>query len=292
MTLRIPNLGTGNGSTGDNELKIREDYNHNFSDESHAASKLVGSAPGNLMAVGTFGLGRKDAEGLNAAGSSIFPTSNNLEAARAVIKNTPVGFFKTIKNGEGFYLGSSSASNLPESAAFCFFVSGYNRSTPSYCYVRGDRGFEEATDIHIFRTTQNTTVDSNGFIKAASPIIKVFSDKIETNSEADDQNVTYTKNDIGDYTITTQSGLSTNGWYLELPLDLNGNPKVAVTLEETNGVISLKCYKRVFDMTTFTFGPDLDNPLDVPDGRWIDIRLNEIEREDVPMPDIDPNKAE
>lgn len=30
MAIRIPNLGTGNGSTGDNELKIRQDYNANF----------------------------------------------------------------------------------------------------------------------------------------------------------------------------------------------------------------------------------------------------------------------
>lgn len=48
MTIQIPDLGTGNGSTGDNELKIRQDYNHNFTDQSNAASRLVGTAVGQI----------------------------------------------------------------------------------------------------------------------------------------------------------------------------------------------------------------------------------------------------
>lgn len=44
MAIRVPNLGTGNGQTGDNELKIRSDYNHNFTDPTNAASRLVGTA--------------------------------------------------------------------------------------------------------------------------------------------------------------------------------------------------------------------------------------------------------
>src|SRR5699024_4395908 len=127
-----------------------------------------------------------------------------------------------------------------------------------------------------FYHTGNTTKDSNGFLKGASPIVKVHADKVVLNDEAEQQNVTFKKNGIGDYTITTESGLSTDGWYLELPKDLNGNPKVAVTLSEVEGVITLKSYKRIFSMETFNFIPDLDTPLDIPVDRWIDIRLNEI----------------
>ena len=59
MAIRIPDLGTGSGAVGDgdNELKIRQDYNHNFNDQSNAASRLVGPLPGNLMEVGAFGWG-------------------------------------------------------------------------------------------------------------------------------------------------------------------------------------------------------------------------------------------
>lgn len=135
------------------------------------------------------------------------------------------------------------------------------------------------TDWRYFYHTANTTKDSNGFIKAASPIVQVYADKIEVNEDARNQNIGFKKNGIGDYTINTQSGLSTDGWYLELPKDLNGNPKVAVTLNEVDGVISLKSYKRIFSMETFTFVPDLNEPLDIPEGRWIDLRLNELPAE-------------
>lgn len=140
------------------------------------------------------------------------------------------------------------------------------------------------------RTSVNTTIDGNGFLKGASPIVKVHADKVDLNDEAEQQNVTFKKNGIGDYIITTKSGLSTDGWYLELPKDLNGNPKVAVTLSEVEGVITLKSYKRIFSMETFTFEPDLDNPLDIPTDRWIDIRLNEIPVEQPEMP-LEPTEG-
>ena len=48
MAIRVPNLGLGDGKTGDTELKIRQDYNHNFSDQTNAASRLVGTATGQI----------------------------------------------------------------------------------------------------------------------------------------------------------------------------------------------------------------------------------------------------
>lgn len=48
MAVRVPNLGTGNGQTGDNEFKIRSDYNHNFTDQNNAASRLVGNSAGSV----------------------------------------------------------------------------------------------------------------------------------------------------------------------------------------------------------------------------------------------------
>ncbi|MHC3104356.1 phage tail fiber protein, partial [Acinetobacter nosocomialis] len=38
--------------------------------------------------------------------------------------------------------------------------------------------------IFQFLTSANTTVDANGFIKSASPVVKLFADKIELNEEA------------------------------------------------------------------------------------------------------------
>ncbi|PQL81977.1 phage tail protein, partial [Acinetobacter baumannii] len=64
--------------------------------------------------------------------------------------------------------------------------------------------------------------------------------------------------------------------YIEVPKDANGNTVVAVeysTLE--NGDISIKTYKRKFDVEKAAIVADHDNPFDIPEGRWIDIRLHE-----------------
>lgn len=186
---------------------------------------------------------------------------DNSSTAGWVRDNYRVSTFHTVGVGSTFDLLIPSAPNNP---------------TLKFRSFSSNSGAGGWLDIY---NSGNTTKDSNGFIKAASPIVKVFADKVELNTDAENQNVTYKKNGVGDYTITTVSGLSTDGWYIELPKDMNGNPKVAVTLSEVDGVISLKSYKRIFSMETFTFEPDLEQPLDIPEGRWIDLRLNEIKED-------------
>lgn len=48
MAIQIPNPGTGNGATGDNEFVLWSKVKDNFSDATHAASKLVGTATGQI----------------------------------------------------------------------------------------------------------------------------------------------------------------------------------------------------------------------------------------------------
>jgi hypothetical protein len=43
MTIQVPNPGTGNGATGDNEFVLWSKVKDNFSDQSNAASRLVGT---------------------------------------------------------------------------------------------------------------------------------------------------------------------------------------------------------------------------------------------------------
>lgn len=258
MAVQIPDPGTGNGQTGDNEYVFRKKVKDNFNDQTNAASRLVGTGTGNVMLVGAFGLGSYAAQRIDAQKDALTPNgfwrAPNMTSA-------PIGFQAAM--GITFSYDASNQVDL-----------GVTMVSQVLAY-RSIVGGVVKPVIEVW-TKANATKDSNGFLKAASPIVKVFADKVELNGDAESQNVMYTKNGIGDYTITTQSGLSTDGWYIELPKDMNGNPKVAVTLQETNGVISLKSYKRIFSMETFTFEPDLNEPLDIPDGRWIDLRLNEI----------------
>jgi len=284
MTIQIPNPGTGNGATGDNEYVLWSKVKDNFENQSHAASRLVGKQQDNLAQYVI-------ADGLSGYGyGGSIPTIRDTNTDN--LSNNPIVGALGLPSGF-YYLHSSCTGNA--AAKFVLhnaYGTGNIRGwrllntpfTPELLVQTSDSAGAWGAANKLY-TTANTTKDSNGFLKAASPIVKVFADKIELNQDAIDQNVAFTKNGVGDYTITTVSGLSTDGWYLELPKDLNGNPKVAVTLSETDGVISLKSYKRIFSMETFTFTPDLDYPLDIPDGRWIDLRLNEIETHEV-LPEV------
>lgn len=81
---------------------------------------------------------------------------------------------------------------------------------------------------------------------------------------------------IGDYLIKGSLGFAKEGWYIEVPKDANGNNIVAVVYETyENGDISIKTYKRKFDFDLAAVVADLENPMDIPVGRWIDIRLHE-----------------
>lgn len=136
---------------------------------------------------------------------------------------------------------------------------------------------------HIsFRTNVNTTVDANGFIKAASPIVQLFADKITANDEAKLQEITFEKLGVGDYLVKGSLGFAQESWYVETPKDANGNVLFSVlydTLE--NGDISVKTYKKKFDLETASIVADLDKPVDITTGRWIDIRLQQL-----PQPEI------
>lgn len=250
IDLKVPN--------GDTPRSANTKINANFSNTSHAASRLVGEADGNLIEVGTFGLGRT--------------TGNNLVDISGTYKN-------------GFYTGSGGASvgyPVDSYAAYNSLVV-VNRATFTNILSFGRNGAEviamnDGLLSRYFKIygTNNTTLDSNGLLKPSSPVLRVFNDRIEGNDDGDVMGATYTKNGVGDYTITGTTGLRTDGWYVVIPNDMNGNPKVAITLDDTDGVITLKTYVRIFDMSTFKFVPDLEQPLDIPDGRWIDLRFNDL----------------
>lgn len=143
---------------------------------------------------------------------------------------------------------------------------------------------------YAIRTGLNTTVDGNGFLKAASPIVKLFADKIELNDEAQQQNISFEKLGIGDYLIKGSSGFAQEGWYIETPKDANGNVLFSVIYETLeNGDISIKTYKKKFDFETVSIVADLDSPVDIAENRWIDLRLQELPQPEIEVTD-DPEQ--
>ncbi|HEO1775340.1 TPA: phage tail protein [Acinetobacter baumannii] len=216
---------------------------------SNPASRNVGTSAGNIMEVGAFGLG-------------LMPTVGNVPEHIAANKS---GFGKSGIQGVFIY---GLAGNNNRLALFL--------TTTNDAFVQNYDSNNLLTATTTFRTSANTIVDSSGFIKAASPVVKLFSDYIELNNDAAKQPITFDKLGTGDYLVKGSLGFAQEGWYIEVPKDANGNTIVAVvydTLE--NGDISIKTYKRKFDVEKAAIVADLENPLDIPEGRWIDIRLHE-----------------
>ena len=117
----------------------------------------------------------------------------------------------------------------------------------------------------------NTTVDTNGFIKRASPVVKLYgTGLVECNEEA--EGVTASREGEGVYRVTGSSGLNPEGWTVEIPQDINGNFLcfVDITTAE-DGDLTVSVFRRRFDVETAMI--IAGDPMDIPDGRWIDLRL-------------------
>ncbi|HCW4663083.1 TPA: phage tail protein [Acinetobacter baumannii] len=167
------------------------------------------------------------------------------------------------------------------------FFKGVQGHQMSYRYGAGSNAWSAWGHL---KTSFNTSVDANGFLKSASPVVKLFNDHIELNSDAEKQPIEFKKVDVGDYLLKGSLGFAQEGWYIEVPKDANGNTIVAVvydTLE--NGDLSIKTFKRKFDFELAAVVVDHENPMDIPEGRWIDIRLHE---EPEPEPEVEETLTE
>ena len=259
-----------NDGTGDDARTTFIKINQNFTDSANAASRLVGTGAGNVMEVGAFGIG-------DAASS-----------------NRPPKIF-------GFYKGSGAGYTAPSGVilrndmrygiAICATRSGIASTLffgiGNISLLEIDIATDTVVRQAVVYTDLNTTKDGNGFIKAASPIIKLFADTIELNDEAQLQDVTFEKLGVGDYLIKGSTGFAQEGWYIEMPKDANGNVLVAAAYEQLeNNDISVKTYDYMLNKKG-RIVPDLETPLDIPSTRWIDLRL-----QDLPQSDIEPFATE
>lgn len=273
MTIQTVNLGTApSGAGGDTFRSTGVKINENFTNPVHAASRYVGNVLGNVMEVGAFGLGGKGLQFYNV--SSI------------------EDHYAKLKGQSQIYRVDTPSSMTLEYSPSLYLVTGNTHAIMSIGHtsheIRVSSWYEgsAAPVIRRLKTDANTSIDSNGFIKAASPIVNLFADSIVLNEEAHRQDITFEKLGIGDYLVKGSSGFAQEGWYIETPKDANGNVLFSViykTLE--NGDISVKTYKKKFDLETATIVADLDNPIDITENRWIDIRLQELPKPEIKIPE-------
>ncbi|MFW2042304.1 hypothetical protein ACG94V_12960 [Acinetobacter sp. ULE_I001] len=271
MTYQYINLGTApSGAGGDTFRSTGTKLNENFTNNTHAASRYVGTAVGNVMEVGAFGVGLTQ-------DTRYVPPSED-------ISNLPNGMYCIENGGHSGILIRQSTSSGRNLMGILGFPSDPNTSAPFYYKINLANGKtlqSQQAYKYIFHTTQNTITDSNGFIKAASPVIQLFADKIAANEEASEQNPIFEKVGIGHYLIKNTLGFAKEGWWIEVPTDANGNRICAVeyqTLE--NGDLEIKTFKKKLN-DEGDIVANLEVAIDIPNNandepRWIDIRLHSV----------------
>ncbi len=152
---------------------------------------------------------------------------------------------------------------------FCYTTAGSSRYTAMYDTAAGS--------WVLYWHNSNTTVDSSGFIKKASPIVNLYADRVVANNYTESKDVQLVINGTGDYTLTNTTGFADDGWYIETFEDANGNKKVFVEYSQTHKAdgsfdINIKTYTPDYSTGPATAG----DPIDITEGRFIAIRLNEI----------------
>ncbi|MBI6187675.1 hypothetical protein JEP98_00665 [Providencia rettgeri] len=141
-------------------------------------------------------------------------------------------------------------------------------------------------------STKNTTKDSNGNLKAASPVVKLFADDIELNDESEGVEMEHLG--IGHYLIKGVVGFNADGaWGINngfvIPQDHNGKNMVLIDYEvRPDGDIEVFVFhqqnadmperfqnKRIkhFDEEGVPVYFENYEPCDVPESRWIDMRV-------------------
>lgn len=132
--------------------------------------------------------------------------------------------------------------------------------------------------------TKNTTVDSNGFIKQASPVVKIFTDgKYETNDES--EGVTVTRLEIGQYLIEGCKALNSDAAWggidggFEIPTDRNKQPLIWLDYEvNADGSVLVKTYHREHPSAPAFARNERDGladgePVDIPSDQFVSVRV-------------------
>ncbi|MEX6313359.1 hypothetical protein AB6G19_06020 [Providencia manganoxydans] len=173
----------------------------------------------------------------------------------------------------------------------------YVGNTESFSEVRlqtstGDVMIDKGLASYKAYHAGNTTKDSNGNLKAASPIVKVFADHIELNEESEGVEMEHLG--IGHYLIKGVVGFNSDGaWGINngfvIPQDHNGKNMVLIDYDvKPDGDIELFVFhqqnaemperfqnKRIKDFDEDGQPIYFENyePCDVPESRWIDMRV-------------------
>lgn len=140
------------------------------------------------------------------------------------------------------------------------------------------------TGWSVFWQESNTTVDSSGSIKKASPVVKLFWDgKYETNDES--EGCTVTRLAVGEYLIEGCEGLNSDAAWggidggFDIPTDRNKQPLIWLDYEvNADGSVLVKTYHRAHPEAPAFARNELQgindgDPVDIPRDQFVSARV-------------------
>ncbi|HEM6865063.1 TPA: hypothetical protein U2I29_001527 [Providencia rettgeri] len=244
------------------------------------------SGNGTLMQVGDFGIGGVE-------------NGTFLGSVKDFGKNK-VGFFSVTHNTEGMaelgitdFYGSSIVTKYSNgNNNSILLLSNYGMNWLQIIRKGGNGTNPERCNVW---TDKNTTKDSNGNLKPASPIVKVFADHIELNEES--EGVELEKLGTGRYKLKGTLGMHSDASWggihggLVVPNGINNLPLVWAdfdVLPDGDIVIETRYRKHALHqmleaqrLMTYPEFLDENNEeredydyCDIPNGHWIDVRVN------------------
>lgn len=243
-----------------------------------AASKNVGLSAGNVMSVGSFGLG----------GQAVL--LNNADIANPV---TGSQLFMYGGGPSGYWTqwGAGVKLNYGGSHNFHIYLSGYDATLLTLVH-NFSAGAPPVIRKHY--NDGNTVVDSNGFLKRASPVVKLFHDgDYATNDES--EGIVVTRLSAGEYLIENCMGLNSDAAWggvdggFEIPVDRNKQPRIWLDYEiKPDGSILVKTFHRTYpdapefaqnkvghknDDGSFTETVMNGAPIDIPADQFVSVRV-------------------
>lgn len=214
------------------------------------------------------------------------------KTARFAPGDTPTNIYW--KNSTGFITGQVEGGALgawiditsADEAARMQLIGFYgdNNGKRGFGYKVYNPNSQSWYNLAVVRDTSNTTVDSNGFIKIASPIVKIYGDgRYETNDES--EGVTVTRLDVGQYLIDGCESLNSDAAWggidggFEIPTDRNKQPLIWLDYEvNADGSVLVKTYHRTHpDAPAFARnelqGINDGDPVDIPRDQFVSVRV-------------------
>ncbi|EAA7532349.1 phage tail protein, partial [Salmonella enterica subsp. enterica] len=243
ITIKLPDGSAWNGPAW-NGITTELNKKANASDLGSAASKNTGLNSGDIMTVGSFGIGAKD-------GAYAFEV-NDFGAVQVAMSGSGLRTYRN--NG---FLGDGDQS-IAQYSPTIWVGTGDTWASLSLPYSPAGKiavasGSESAGRmvVRLLWDNSNTVVDGNGFIKQASPVVRIFSDGgYETNDES--EGVVVTRIQTGEYLIEGCTGLNADAAWggidggFEIPVDRNKLARIWIDYEvNADGSVLVRTYHRV-----------------------------------------------